>query len=77
VGMDKWDAYSKARDTMMKATHSNHAPWTVVRYNDKRRGRIEVLRHVLLSMNYPDKNIKVIGKPNNKIIGTGPEFLDD
>lgn len=77
VGMTKWDDYTKARDTMMKATHTDHAPWTVVRYNDKRRGRLEVLRHILSAVDYQGKSPKVIGKPDTKIIGSGPAMLDD
>lgn len=76
VGMSKWDDYTRARDTMLKATHSKHAPWTIVRYNDKRRGRIEVLAHILRSMDYQGKSSKVIGKPDPKIIGSGPDMLD-
>lgn len=77
VGMTKWDDYTVARDTMMAATHTTHAPWTVVRYNDKRRGRIEVLRHILSAVDYKGKSADVIGKPDPKIIGSGPAMLDD
>lgn len=76
VGMSKWDDYSAARNTMMKATHTKHAPWNVVRFNDKRRGRIEVLRHILLNMDCEGKDAKRIGKPNDKIIGQGPAFIE-
>ena len=75
VGMSKWEDYSNARDTMMAATHTKTAPWNVVRYNDKRRGRIEVLRNVLTHMDYEGKSDKVIGKPNDQIIGQGPDFI--
>ncbi len=75
VGMSKWVEYSQARDTMMEATHTKTAPWNVVRYNDKRRGRIEVLRHVLINMDYEGKSEEIIGQPNDKIIGQGPDFI--
>lgn len=75
IGMSKWNEYSDARDTMMKATHTKHAPWSVVRYNDKRRGRIEVLRHILSNMTYDGKDDGVIGKPDKALIGQGPEFI--
>lgn len=75
VGMSKWEEYSDARDSMMKATHTSYAPWNVVRYNDKRRGRIEVLRHVLSNMEYEGKSEKVIGNPDKKLIGQGPAFI--
>lgn len=76
VGMAKWDDYTKARDTMIKATHTDHAPWTVVRYNDKRRGRIEVLRHILRTIAYDGKSEAVVGKPDPQIVGSGPTMLD-
>ncbi len=75
VGMEKWDEYTTARDRMIAATHSPHAPWTIVRLNDKRRGRIEVLRHVLSRLDYAGKNAEAIGEPDAKIIGSGPGFV--
>ena len=75
VGMTKWDAYTKARDTMLAATHTDHAPWTIVRYNDKRRGRIEVIRHILRTVKYKGRNLKTIGEPDPAIIGYSPDFL--
>lgn len=75
IGMEKWDDYTLARDRMIAATHSPHAPWTVVRFNDKRRGRLEVLRRVLSRMDYEGKDLAAIGEPDEKIIGEGPAFL--
>lgn len=40
-------AYGKARDVMLKATHAEHAPWFVVDFNDQRRGRLGLIRHLL------------------------------
>jgi polyphosphate kinase 2 len=39
--------YGDARDAMFKATHSRHTPWFVVDYNDQRRGRLTLIRHLL------------------------------
>lgn len=75
IGMHKWDQYTEARDQMIGATHTMHAPWTVVRLNDKRRGRIEVLRRILRSMEFEGKDTKLIGEPDRHIVGLGPEFL--
>jgi polyphosphate kinase 2 len=77
VGMQKWDDYTLARDTMIQATHSSHAPWTVIRMNDKRRGRIEVLRHILRNTDYEGKDSDAIGSPDPKIIGSGPMALEE
>ncbi len=74
VGMSKWDAYTKARDEMLAATHTSHAPWTIVRYNDKKRGRLEALRHILRTVDYKGRSLKVIGEPNTALIGSGPKL---
>jgi polyphosphate kinase 2 len=43
----RWYDYSRARDMMLKATDSKHAPWYVVRSDDKRRGRLNCISHIL------------------------------
>ncbi|MGI6850900.1 polyphosphate kinase 2 [Mesorhizobium sp. 1B3] len=73
-GMTKWDDYMRARDIMLERTHSPHAPWIVVRSNDKRRARLEVIRHILQSLPYDGRDVKIIGKADPKIIGEGLAF---
>ncbi|WP_315918567.1 polyphosphate kinase 2 [Mesorhizobium sp. SP-1A] len=75
AGLSKWDAYTKARDEMFRRTHSDKAPWIVVRANDKRRARLAVIRRLLLSLAYEGRDKEVIGKEDKKIIGEGPSFL--
>ena len=43
----RWYDYSRARDMMLKATDSEHAPWHIVRSDDKRRGRLNCISHIL------------------------------
>lgn len=43
----KYADYGRARDAMLKATHTAHAPWTVVDFNDQRRGRLALIRDLL------------------------------
>ena len=43
----KYDDYTKAREAMLKATHTPHAPWTIVDFNDQRRGRLTLVRDLL------------------------------
>jgi polyphosphate kinase len=71
AGIDKWDAYTKARETMFERTDSKAGPWTVVKSNDKGRARIEVLRHILRAVNYDKRDLAVIGEADGKVIG-GP-----
>lgn len=76
AGIQKWDDYSRARDTMLEHTHSAHAPWTVVRANDKRRARLAVIRRMLLAIAYDGRDLDAIGPEDQLIIGAGPGFLD-
>jgi polyphosphate kinase len=48
----RWYAYSRARDMMFKATSSKHAPWNVIRSNDKRRARLNCIAHLLKTIPY-------------------------
>jgi polyphosphate kinase 2 len=44
---EKYDAYGRARDAMLEATHTKHAPWTLVDFNDQKRGRLTLIRDLL------------------------------
>ncbi len=48
----RWYAYSRARDMMLKATDSKHAPWHIVRSDNKRRARLNCISHILQSIPY-------------------------
>ncbi|TKT74219.1 polyphosphate kinase 2 [Aquamicrobium sp. LC103] len=69
AGVQKWEDYTKARDLMFERTHTEHAPWTVVRSNDKRRARLAVIRRILLSIDYAGRDTKAIGEEDPNIIG--------
>lgn len=43
----KYDDYTRAREAMLEATHTRHAPWTLVDFNDQRRGRLTLVRDLL------------------------------
>ena len=53
---EKWYEYSRARDAMFKATDTRWAPWHIVRSDDKRRARLNVIAHILDTI--PHKKIK-------------------
>lgn len=75
AALTKWDDYTQKRDEMLEKTHTDAAPWTVVRANDKRRTRVNLIRHILLTLDYEDKDEKAIGEIDDKILGSGPDFL--
>jgi polyphosphate kinase 2 len=50
----RWYDYSRARDDMFKETDTDFAPWYVARTDDKRRGRLNIIRHILSKIPYKD-----------------------
>lgn len=70
-----YDAYGAARDRMLETTHTDRSPWTVALGNDKRRMKLDVLRHVLSRFDYPGKDRKAIGEIDPKILGHGPALV--
>ena len=50
----KWCAYSRARDQMLEATDTEHAPWHIVRSDDKRRARLNLIAHFLSLIPYEE-----------------------
>jgi polyphosphate kinase 2 len=73
--LDKWEEYSVARDRMLKETDSAHAPWTVIRANDKKRLRLNAIRVVLHGLDYEGKDETEIGEIDRKIVLSAEEFL--
>ena len=50
----RWYDYSRARDAMFDATDTSWAPWFVVRSDDKKRARLNIIRHLLSQISYKD-----------------------
>jgi len=67
VAQEKWDAYSEARDEMLKRTHCPEAPWVVVRADHKKKARINTMRH-LLKVLAPKGIAKTVEKPDPKVV---------
>lgn len=70
-GLRRWDAYSKAIGETLGRTHTFHAPWTVVRSDDKRRARVNAIRAVLSQIDYDRKEPAAVGMVDTRIAG-GP-----
>jgi polyphosphate kinase 2 (PPK2 family) len=75
-GLAKWDAYSDAIGETLAIGHTVHAPWTVIRSDDKRRARLAVIRAILAPVDYDGKDEKIVGRPDPRICG-GPEMWSD
>ncbi|GAB7038490.1 MULTISPECIES: polyphosphate kinase 2 [Catenuloplanes] len=67
--LDKWDDYTEAKEAMFFYTDTADAPWTVVKSNDKKRARVEAMRHVLSRFDYEGKDVKLVGTPDPLVVG--------
>ena len=74
-GLTKWDEYTSAIRETLDLTHSDHAPWTIVRSDDKKRARLNAIRTVLHGLDYTNKDRQAIGKIDKNICG-GPDIWD-
>jgi polyphosphate kinase 2 len=69
ASLDKWDAYTAAKEEMFRATDTDYAPWVVVKSNDKKRARINAMRHLLAKFDYDGKDDEVVGQADPLIVG--------
>ncbi len=78
----KYADYTRAREAMLKATHTKHAPWTLVDFNDQRRGRLTLIQdllHRLPDTQVPDIRIdfpELSGKPLKEHFGVVKPISD-
>ena len=69
AALGKWDAYTDAINETLARTHTEAAPWTVIRADDKRRARLEALRVVLAGVPYDGRDDDAVGKPDPLLSG--------
>ena len=74
-GLHLWNEYSAAIQDTLTRSHTIHAPWTIIRSDDKRRARLAAIRTVLHRFDYTRKNADAIGEIDTGICG-GPEIWD-
>ena len=67
AAQDKWDDYTKARNTMLTATNTDIAPWVCVRANHKKKAHKAVLRHVLRVL-APEEVAKTVEAPDAEVL---------
>jgi len=76
ASLDKWDDYTEAKESMFFYTDTADAPWTVIKSDDKKRARINAMRHILTELEYPDKNEKVIAQIDPLIVGNARDLFE-
>lgn len=75
--LDKWDAYTAAKEEMFRRTDTDVAPWTTIKSNDKKRARINAMRHFLSQFDYEGKNAEVVGQPDPLLVIRGIDAVGD
>jgi polyphosphate kinase 2 len=69
ASLDKWDEYTKAKEAMFFYTDTADCPWTVIKSDDKKRARLNAMRHILHRMPYANKDPERIGQVDNLLVG--------
>jgi polyphosphate kinase 2 len=77
ASLGKWNDYTEAKEAMFFYTDTADAPWTVIKSNDKKRARVEAMRHVLHRFRYTNKDVEVVGMPDPRIVGPASDLFDD
>ncbi|MGW0201419.1 polyphosphate kinase 2 [Nonomuraea sp. NPDC003201] len=77
ASLDRWDDYTVAKEEMFLHTDIAEAPWTVIKSNDKKRGRVEAMRHVLSLFHYDNKDYEVVGTPDPLIVGSAADIFEE
>ena len=62
---------------MFLRTDTDHAPWTSVKSNDKKRARLNTMRHFLSRFDYEDKDVDAVGEPDPLIVKRGIDAVGD
>ncbi|WP_159622262.1 polyphosphate kinase 2 [Ruania rhizosphaerae] len=75
--LDKWGAYTTAKEEMFRRTDTDWAPWTTIKSNDKKRARINAMRHFLAQFEYDGKDHEVVGQPDPAIVKRGIDAVGD
>jgi polyphosphate kinase 2 len=77
ASLDRWEAYTEAKEETFLRTDTDHAPWITIKSNDKKRGRINAIRFFLNQFDYDDKDTSVVHDPDPLIVRRGREAVGD
>ena len=64
ASINKWEDYTEAKEAMFFYTDTADAPWTIIKSDDKKRARLNCMRHFLSSIDYTDKDTGTVGEPD-------------
>jgi polyphosphate kinase 2 len=69
ASLEKWDDYSKAKESMFFHTDTSECPWIIIKSDCKKRARLNAMRYVLNKMDYTGKDIRNITQTDPLIVG--------
>ena len=69
ASLNKWDDYTEAKEAMFFYTDTADAPWTIVKSDDKKRARLNCMKHFLSTLDYPGKDFDIAQPPDPLIVG--------
>ncbi len=75
--LNLWDEYTEAKEAMYFYTDTADAPWTIVKSDDKKRARLNCMKHFLGSLPYPGKDSRIVGRPDPLIVGEAAHTIGD
>lgn len=77
ASLDRWEEYTEAKEETFLRTDSDHAPWTTIKSNDKKRARINAMRYFLNQFDYDGKDHSVVHAPDPLIVRRGRDAVGD
>jgi polyphosphate kinase 2 len=75
--LDKWEAYTAAKEETFLATDTDAAPWITIKSNDKKRARINAMRYFLSQFEYQGKDHRVVGEADPNLVTRGRDAVGD
>jgi polyphosphate kinase 2 len=75
--LDRWDDYTLAKEAMIEHTDTDHAPWTSIKSNDKKRARINAMRFFLNQFDYEGKDSSVVHSADPLVVQRGRDSIKD
>ena len=77
ASLDRWEDYTAAKEEMFRRTDKKHAPWTIVRSNDKKRARLNAMRFFLGQFDYEGRDDDVVGNADPLLVMRGKQETAD
>ncbi len=75
--LDRWEDYTEAKEEMFRRTDTDWAPWITIKSNDKKRARINAMRHFLSQFEYDGKDHDVVLRPDPRLVKRAKDTVGD